>query len=126
MANLFLAVLYRYRAGSNFLLHEFTLMPEHFHLLVTLKPGMTVEKSVQLIKGGFSFRAAKDLGFKGEIWQRGFSEHQIRDARSFETRRAYIKKNAVNRGLVIRPEEYAYCCAFPGFGLDPFPLDTRG
>src|SRR6266566_7977562 len=36
-------------------------MPDHFHVLIT--PTITLERALQLIKGGFSFRATKELGF---------------------------------------------------------------
>ena len=57
MANLFLEVLRNYRRLDKFLLHEFVLMPDHFHMLLT--PTETLEKAVQLIKGGFSFAPPK-------------------------------------------------------------------
>jgi REP-associated tyrosine transposase len=63
MANCFLEVLEHYRRQHKFLLHEFVLMPDHFHLLLT--PTETLEKALQLIKGGFSFRARTELGFWG-------------------------------------------------------------
>jgi len=50
-------VLYHYRQQRKYLLHEFVIMPDHFHLLITVGEEMTVEKAVQLIKGGFAFRA---------------------------------------------------------------------
>ena len=121
MAKLFLAVLYHYRNESRYMLHEFSLMPEHFHLLVTLDAGISVEKAVQLIKGGFSFRARKETGFKGEIWQRGFSEHQVRDMGHFDICGDYIRQNPVTEGLAPKPEEYQYCSAYPGFELDARP-----
>jgi putative transposase len=40
-------------------------MPDHFHLLVS--PTLSLERSLQLIKGGFSYRAKKELGFAGEV-----------------------------------------------------------
>ena len=67
MARLFLEVLLRYRQQHRYLLHEFVLMPDHFHLLIT--PTETLERALQLIKGGFSYRAKKELGFMREIWQ---------------------------------------------------------
>jgi putative transposase len=122
MAKLFLEVIYHYRAESHFLLHDFCLMPDHFHLLITVRPGITIEKVVQLIKGGFSFRAAREMGFRGEIWQRGFSEHQIREPQSFQARRDYIAQNAVHRRLASRPEDYEYCSFYAGFEADLCPL----
>ena len=68
MATLFLETLTGYRAQGKFFLHEFALMPDHVHLLLSPCGEITVERAVQLIKGGFSFRAGKELGFRGEIW----------------------------------------------------------
>ena len=64
-AKLFIDVLLGYRP-ERFLLHEFVVMPEHFHALVT--PKGTIEKAVQFIKGGFSFRAKRELSWTGDIW----------------------------------------------------------
>ena len=48
-------------------IHEFVVMPNHVHLLLTIPGEMSIEKAMQLIKGGFSFRARKELGFHGEV-----------------------------------------------------------
>ena len=58
-ARLFFKILLWHR-GEAYLLHEFVLMPDHFHLLIT--PSIALERAVQLIKGGFSFQAKKELG----------------------------------------------------------------
>jgi REP element-mobilizing transposase RayT len=50
MAELFIDVLYHYREQQKYLLHEFVVMPNHFHLLIT--PGETLERALQLVKGG--------------------------------------------------------------------------
>jgi REP element-mobilizing transposase RayT len=61
-AALFMHVLYDYRAQRKFRLHEFVVMPDHFHLLLTVECGMTIERAVQFVKGGFAFRAGRELG----------------------------------------------------------------
>ncbi len=105
MARLFLEVLYAYREQASFRLHEFALMPDHFHLLVSLPPGLTLEKMVQRVKGGFSYRARKELGFRSEIWQRGFADPYIASARGFEVRKQYIRGNPVEARLAASEEE---------------------
>src|SRR5205085_2183005 len=67
MASLFIEVLLAYRDQGNFLVHEFVAMPDHFHGLIT-PSGVTLERSMKLIKGGFSFRAAKLFNLNCEIW----------------------------------------------------------
>src|SRR5215469_16349136 len=61
-----------------------------------------------MIKGGFSYRAKKELEFSGEVWQRGFSDVQIKDEKSYLTHRSYIYDNPARAGLVSAPEEYSY------------------
>ncbi len=121
MARLFLEVLKHYRCESRFLLHEFVLMPDHFHLLIT--PTLTLERALQMIKGGFSFRAKKELGFRGEIWQPSFYDRRVRDWREYRVFRDYIRSNPVKKKLVLHCEEYIYCSAGAGIGLDDIPLD---
>jgi REP element-mobilizing transposase RayT len=70
-ANLFIRVLYDYRAQLKFRLHEFVVMPDHFHALLTIEDGLTIERAVQFIKGGFAFRAGRELGFRAPVWQKG-------------------------------------------------------
>jgi len=57
-ARLMIATLAHY-AERDFVLHAYVIMPDHLHLLIT--PHESLEKSVQLIKGGFSFRAKREL-----------------------------------------------------------------
>ena len=80
---------------------------------------------MQLIKGGYSREFGLHFGLKKEVWQRGFTEHRIRDAQDLELHRGYIHQNPVKRGLVQRPEEYRYCSAFPGFRLDRWPSAAK-
>ena len=49
------------------------------HLLMTVHGDMTIEKAMQLIKGGFSYRLKREFQYLGEVWQRGFSEMRADD-----------------------------------------------
>src|SRR5215471_21595611 len=79
MALLFIEVLRLYVAAKKFKVHDFVVMPDHVHLQLTLNESMSIEKAMQFIKGGFSYRAKKELGYRKEIWQPGFSEIRILD-----------------------------------------------
>jgi putative transposase len=119
MAQLFLDVLLSYRSQEKYLLHEFVTMPNHFHLLIT--PLLTLERALQLIKGGFSFRAKKELGFQGEIWEKSFYDRRVRNWKEYSAFRRYIHRNPVQRCLASVPEEYLYSSARPGLALDAVP-----
>jgi putative transposase len=124
-ARLFLQTLYRYRREGRFQLHAFVLMPEHIHLLLTPAPDVTLEHAIQLIKGGYSHALGSILGRKREIWQRGFTDHRVRDDRDFSNHRNYIHRNPVEGRLVSDPSEYRWCSAFPGFKLDAWPSAAK-
>ena len=121
-ARLFFKTLLLHR-GDAYLLHEFVLMPDHFHLLIT--PSIALERAVQLIKGGFSYQAKKELGSKMEVWQRGFADHRIRDAEDYDKHLHYIHLNPVKKHLCTSPAEYRYSSAYPGWKLDPMPQGLK-
>ena len=119
---LLIDTLYHYR-GSAYLLHEFVIMPDHIHVLLT--PKTSLEKSVQFIKGGFSYRAKKELGSNMEVWQKGFSDHRIRDAEDYLRHVEYIRENPVRKNLCERAEEYPYSSAGAGIELDSVPQGLK-
>jgi len=111
MAGLFIEVLFHYQKQEKYRLHEYVIMPNHFHLLITPIPPITLEKSVQFIKGGFSYRAKRELSFVGEIWQTSFYDRRVRDAIEYAHFRHYIHMNPVRKGLAPRPEEFPFSSA---------------
>jgi putative transposase len=121
-ARLFFKTLLLHR-GEAYLLHQFVLMPDHFHLLIT--PSFALERAVQLIKGGFSNRTKKELGSNMEIWRRGFADHRIRDAEDYDKHAYYIHLNPVKKYLCAGPADYPYSSAHPGWRLDPIPQGLK-
>ena len=108
-ATLMIEVLRSYVTARKFRLHDFAVMPDHLHLLLTVGGDMTIERAMQFITGGFSYRLKKECGYLGEVWQRGFSERRVEDSESFMKHRAYIAENPVKAGLVAEAEEWPYC-----------------
>ena len=123
-AKLLLDTLFDYRRQNRFLLHAFVLMPDHVHLLLT--PAESLERAAQLIKGGYSYRAKRELGTTIKIWQRGFSHHRLRDVVDWHKHLEYIHMNPVRAGIALLESEYPYSSAFPGFTLDPAPAWLAG
>ena len=54
----------------------------------------------------------KELGYLGEVWQRGFSEQRVDDRESYLRHRKYIAPNSVRSGLVDSPEKFPYCFTY--------------
>jgi putative transposase len=95
-------------------------MPDHIHLILT-PTGITLERAMQFVKGGFSFQLNRKLRVKRNVWQPSFVDRRIRDSLEYERFKDYIWQNPVKRFLAKSPEEYPYSSANPCFKLDPLP-----
>ncbi|MGE5111088.1 MAG: REP-associated tyrosine transposase [Acidobacteriaceae bacterium] len=124
-AILFIDVLFAYRAQGRYALHALVVMPDHFHALLTASAENSIERIVQYIKGGFSFRASRELGRRGEFWQKGFSEVSILSFERFSATKQYIHQNPIRRGLCVLADEYPYSSANRIYELDPVPLRLK-
>lgn len=115
-AELFIDTLYSYRVQQKYWIHCFVVMPEHFHLLIT-PLGITIERAMQFVKGGYSFRVKKELNRNFEIWQPGFTDRRVRVG-EYDRFKTYIEENPVKAGLVKRAADYPYGSACGKFELD--------
>jgi putative transposase len=121
IAEMLLQTMFHYRERDAYLLHEFVLMPDHFHLLLTPSATTSLEKAIQLIKGGSSHGIHKQRDQGMAIWQEGFFDWTMRDADDWQTKVEYIRMNPVRAKLAAKPEEWPYSSASGRFNLDPMP-----
>ena len=115
-AELLQRTLLEYHAQGRYLLHAFVIMPDHFHAVITPAPEVSLEKAMQYIKGGFSFR----LKSKREVWMRSFNQTQILNELKFQAVVRYIDQNPVTGGLALVGAAYPYSSATCS-GLDDMP-----
>lgn len=120
-ANLMIDTLAHYRDERKFLLHEFVIMPDHVHALLTPAPEISLERAMQFIKGGFSYHFEK----RGSVWQSSFSNHRIRDYGDYDNHRDYIRMNPVRARLSSNPEAYPYGSAAGALHMDPVPQGLK-
>jgi putative transposase len=104
-------------------LHAFVIMPEHLHALLTPGQNTTLEKAMQMIKGGAAYRIKKELLYTFPIWHAGFHDRWIRDVAEFRARKKYIETNPVAAGLADRPEEYELSSACGKYVMDSSQYD---
>jgi len=97
-ADLLQKTIFDYRAQNRFLLHAYVIMPDHFHAILTPAPDVSLEKAMQFIKGGFSFRLKSKL----DVWERGFNESQILSAEKFRSVAHYIEENLSGVAWLLR------------------------
>jgi putative transposase len=126
MAGLFIETMFRYRDHNRFLVHAFVVMPNHFHGLLTPCEEVTLERMMQLIKGGFSFRAKHEMDRQYEVWQRGFTDRRVRNRAEYLGVERYIHENPVKARLVREAKEFPYSSLNPEYRLDPLPTYLSG
>jgi putative transposase len=123
--SLFIESLLHYRDRGAFALHSFVLMPDHFHVLLTPGPVTTLERAVQFIKGGSAHRIRGERPASGPVWQRGFSDHRIRDIGDYTSHVRYIEQNPVRKRLVTSPSDYRWSSATGHYRVDPIPQGLK-
>ncbi len=120
-ANLLLQLFRADRAKQRYQLHAFVLMPDHLHLILTPGPNVSIEKAMQFIKGGFSFR----LKSKMPVWEESFKKLRMTDRECFATHRNYIHENPIRNHLCERVEDFPFSSAAIRDLTDPVPTYLR-
>ena len=122
---IFIESLLRYRDEGAYFLHGFVLMPDHFHVLLTPADDIAPERAVQFIKGGSARAIHQGLQSRFPVWQRGFSDHRIRDQADCELHLRYLKQNPVKKRLAVLPGEYRWSSASGLFRMDEVPQGLK-
>lgn len=117
-------VLGHYCDQNKYILHEFVIMPDHLHVLLTPSADISLERAMQLIKGGFSYRLGPSK--EGLVWQESFTNHRSHDEQDYARHAEYIRLNPVRAGLVERPELYPYSSAAGGKAAVSSRVKTPG
>ena len=104
-------------------LHAFVIMPDHIHILITPGDSTTVEKAIQMIKGGSSHRIGLGDPHRFPIWHAGFHDRWIRSSDEYRETMVYIDLNPLAAMLVKRAEEYQFGSASGRFALDSSKFD---
>ncbi len=121
----FIESLLHYRTEGAYRLHGFVLMPDHFHALLTPGENIALERAVQFIKGGSARQIRERLQFRFPVWQRGFSDHRIRDAADYDLHVRYLEQNPVKKHLAQQASDYSWSSAFGAFAIDEMPQGLK-
>ena len=111
VADLMVATLVKYGDAGEFELHEYVVMPNHIHLLLSLNDQQELGRVVQSIKGGFSHSLRKHGVAFPVVWQQRYYDRRVRDADEFAQFSQYVRQNPVRKGLAEVPEDYPHSSA---------------
>jgi len=112
------------RDRGDIALHGYVVMPDHYHVVFTLKEADSVSMAVRKVHGPFARHYRGVVGPLHRIWQRRFRDHVVRDDDDWHTKMEYIHTNPVRAGLVGEATEYEWSsCRFWLTGDGPVKCD---
>ncbi|MDR1747499.1 MAG: transposase [Spirochaetaceae bacterium] len=109
---LFIQVLKEAKKKYRFITKNFTIMSNHYHLLIKPLEGENLSRIVQWINAVFAMRINRINGSKGHVWGQRFFSRVIESIAGYVRVNKYIDENAVKARLVKRAEEWEYCGAY--------------
>jgi putative transposase len=121
--DLFLEVMEQIRQHHQFVVVGYVVMPEHVHLLFTEPERGNPSRVLAALKQTFAHRLLRELRAKtgawtdmlwstpvavGHIWQRRFYDFVVFTETNRLEKLRYMHRNPVQRGLVLKPEEWLW------------------
>ncbi len=98
-------------AGGSALLHAFVVMPDHYHILLTLLEDHRLPRVLQRIDSLSARRVNEFEARRGRVWARRCYDHVVRNQDDFDECVPYIHDNPRAAGLVGVSSAYAYSSA---------------
>ena len=90
-------------------LDDWTIMPNHVHLVLWPMPGHSLSKILKGRKQYTANQANRMLGRRGTpFWQVESYDHCVRNEEELDRIRSYIRFNPVKAGLCEHPEDWPW------------------
>lgn len=89
--------------GERYRLHSWVIMPNHAHLLVSLKENESLEKIMNGWKGVSARKINRLQRTRGVVWMKDYFDRMIRDAAHFWRVARYIRRNPTKAKLTAGP-----------------------
>jgi REP element-mobilizing transposase RayT len=95
---------------KGWLVHAFTVMPNHIHVLLRNVAGKNhlLNEHLGVLKGYTAHEANRLLRRTGAFWMDENFDHWCRTDERVQSAAEYIRQNPVKAGLVLRPEEWPW------------------
>ena len=98
----------RHFDGDRYHLHGWVIMPNHVHVLATLRGDNTLSGVVHAWKSYTAHRQNHILGRSGALWSADYFDRFMRDEAHFAATLDYIHWNPVRAGLCAEPGDWEW------------------
>ena len=102
---LFEVALEEARRKYGLLVFGYVVMPEHIHFLVSEPQRKLLSTAIRAIKQSV---ARKLIGEREHFWQARYYDFNVWSASKIREKLRYMQRNPVKRGLVEKPEDWAW------------------
>jgi putative transposase len=107
--NFFISFLYKYRKDTDLFFDSYTIMDNHFHLLIrTGKEPQILSKFMQRVCTSYAMITNRKYGRIGHVFQGRYGAKFLRYKKDVKQVRRYIKQNPVKRGFVKKAKDYPW------------------
>ena len=117
--------LMRWRQANELLLHDYVIMPDHLHLLVTAHSHREMAAALERLQAGFADELHRQYGYGGEVWGAMPRDREVHNAEQYEECARIIHSNPVRVGFCEKPAEYRMSSKSSRWILDPLPEALR-
>jgi len=106
---LFISLLYKYRKGTDLGIDRYTIMDNHFHLVLRLgnHPDIT-SKYMQRVCTAYAMYINNKYSHIGHIFQGRYHAKMLRYKKDIVQVRRYVEQNPVKEGYVKKAEDYPW------------------
>lgn len=102
----------RFLDGRKYILFDYTVMPDHVHLILRPLPAAGSPQALWRITGSLKSWLARRIneiaGRRGPLWQDESYDHILRDQGDYLEKAAYIYDNPRRKGLVDDPAKWPW------------------
>jgi putative transposase len=107
--NLFISLLYKYRNETDLIFDTYTVMDNHFHLIIrTGNHPEVISKFMQKVCTAYAMIINKRYGRVGHIFQGRYNAKLLRYKKDLRRARIYVKNNPVKDGCVKKARDYPW------------------
>jgi len=107
----FLFLLRKYALSFDFLIYNWVIMSNHFHILIELPIPELLPSIMSGIQRSYTHYHHRTYDTYGYLWQGRFKEQAVQKDRYLLACGRYIERNPVAAGIVLTAEEYQYSSA---------------
>jgi putative transposase len=127
LADALIALYAEARDRGDISLHGHVVMPDHYHVLLTLRGSSSISGVVRRAHSALARRIRKELGIEDRVWQGRFYDHVVRDENDWREKLTYVHRNPVDAGLAEDPLSHPWSsCRFWETGAGPVACDPVG